>query len=543
MGGIKLKNKIIGILVCMLMIATALPVIGTMNEITAVDKLSFNISMVEEWNNTYGGTNWEIPLAGVQQIDSGYYLSGMTESYGAGSRDVWIIKTGDDGEEVWNRTFGRDHCDCGWVLFPTSDGGCISASHGRWSPSWDADGWLIKIDTDGNDEWTEKFGGSGEEYFFSFQEISDGYILTGGTESYSAGNWDLWLMKTDNYGNEIWNKTYGGTGLDAGYSIQQTSDDGFIIVGSTNSQGAGNSDIWLLKTDNEGNKNWEKVYGGAEEDRGKTVYQTVDGGYILAGNTKSFGGDGETWLIKLDSNGEEEWDTLLGGCRSVFGEVWDVWGGTASLDLTVDDGYIVTGTEKLTSNNYDIWIAKVDSNGNVEWRDSFGGSSVDEAWGVQQTADDGYIVVGATKSYGTGNYDIWLVKLGAFQNDRPNKPDKPIGKEKGKPETEYTYKSNTIDSDGDQVFYFWDWGDGNFSKWFGPYNSGDICEASYSWTAKGEYDIRVMAKDVNNGESDWSDTFTVSMPKTKPVHLNQNLLNWLFNRFPNAFTILRYIMG
>ena len=489
-----------------------------------------------EWSKTYGGTNWDIPLGGVKQTTGGYIIGGLTESYGAGSRDVWLIKTDTTGNKLWDITYGREHCDCGWIMDTTTDDGYIIGAHGRWEPDMDdTSGWLIKVDGNGNKEWDSRFGGaSGEEYFFGIQQISDGYIITGGTESYGAGDFDLWLLKTDNNGNEIWNKTYGGAELDGGYSLQQINDGGFIIIGSTDSFGAGKSDFWLIKTDSQGNKEWDKTYGGSEEDRGKTVYQTTDGGYILAGNTKSFGGNGETWVLKVDNNGNEKWNALLGGCRSVFGAMWDVWSGTTILYPTSDDGFVVIGNTKISFTNYDIWVAKIDSQGNKEWVKTFGGSNTDEAWGVEQTKDGGYIVTGATKSYGEGNYDIWLVKLTSFENERPNKPATPSGPSRGNPDQEYTFSTSTTDPDSDQLMYKWDWGDGNYSDWL------DTPEASYTWTTKANFEVRVMAQDEHGGESVWSDSLPFSTPKSRTI--TPQILQFLKNH-PNLFPILRQILS
>jgi archaellin len=182
------------------------------------------------------------------------------------------------------------------------------------------------------EQWNRTFGGTGVDFAnFSFQ-TSDGYIFVGVTYSYGAGSSDAWLIKTDSNGNEIWNRTFGGSNWDWTYSVQQTSDGGYILAGQTSSYGAGSSDAWLIKTDSNGNEVWNRTFGGSNSDWTYSVQQTSDGGYILAGATSSYGND--AWLIKTDSNGNEVWNKTFGGSN------WD-W--TYFVQQTSDGGYILAG--------------------------------------------------------------------------------------------------------------------------------------------------------------------------------------------------------
>jgi hypothetical protein len=200
-----------------------------------------------------------------------------------------------------------------------------------------------------------------------------------------------------------WEKTFGGTKSDWGYSVQQTRDGGYIIVGWTESFGAGGLDVYLIKVDANGNMQWSKTFGGG--DGGSSVQQTRDGGYIIVGWTRSFGaGLADVYLIKVDANGNMQWSKTF-GCRG------DDRG--YSVQQTSDGGYIIVGyTESYGAGGEDVYLIKVDANGNMQWSKTFGGSGDDGGSSVQQTSDGGYIIVGWTRSFGAGWYDVYLIKLG-----------------------------------------------------------------------------------------------------------------------------------
>ena len=298
---------------------------------------------------------------------------------------------------VWNRTFGGTGPDQAGSVQQTLDGGYILAGLRR-SYSGVDDGWLIKTDRNGSEQWNKTFGGTSWDQFWSVQQTLDGgYILAGLTDSYGAGSYDGWLVKADASGNEQWNRTFGGTGEDRTMSVQQTSDGGYILAGSTTSYGAGSYDGWLIKTDRNGSEQWNKTFGGTNWDMFWSVQQTLDGGYILAGETRSYSGVDNGWLVKMDANGNEQWNKTFSGNNAI------------SAQLTSDGGYIVTGS-KSEANNYDAWLGKADANGNEQWNRTFGGTLDDATRSVQQTPDGGYILAGFTASYGVGNPDGWLIK-------------------------------------------------------------------------------------------------------------------------------------
>jgi hypothetical protein len=302
----------------------------------------------------------------------------------------------------WFKTFGGSGNDEGWSVQQTSDGGFILLGRKESFGAGGFDVWLIKTDADGNKLWEKTFGGRYSEWSSSVRQTSDGgFIIVGDTWSFGAG--DVWLIKTDANGNEQWEKTFGGRYPDRGRSVRQTSDGGFIIVGYTESFGAGWADVWLIKTDADGNKLWDRTFGGSDWDDGWSVQQTSDGGFIIVGETTSFGaGWADVWLIKTDADGNKLWDRTFGGSD------WD-WG--FSVQQTSDGGFILVGyTESFGAGWADVWLIKTDADGNKLWDRTFGGSSYDYGYSVQQTSDGGFIIVGETTSFGAGEADVLLIK-------------------------------------------------------------------------------------------------------------------------------------
>jgi len=249
----------------------------------------------------------------------------------------------------WQKTHGGNQRTVGYSIVQTSDGGfAIAGLTDRNSPG-NGDALLLKTDANGTLQWQGSYGGTQDEYCYSVVQTSDGgYALTGSTLSFGASLYDVFFVKTDDDGNQLWQKMYGGTMSDWGHSLIQTNDGGYTIAGYTYSYGAGGSDMFLVKTDINGTVQWQKTYGGTQGEAAYSVIQTHDGGYAIAGFTNSFGvGDYDVYLVKTDSAGTKIWEKVYGGEQN--------WG--QSVVQASDGSYLVAGFDVEIG---DVYLVKTD---------------------------------------------------------------------------------------------------------------------------------------------------------------------------------------
>jgi hypothetical protein len=375
---------------------------------------SLSIHAQLTFQKTYGGTNSELAFFVQQTTDGGYIITGHTSSFGAGSYDVYLIKTNANGDTLWTKTFGGTSNDMAYSIQQTNDGGYIITGNTNSFGAGNSDVYLIKTDANGNSLWAKTFGGTGNDYGYSVQQTTGGgYIITGITYSFGAGSEDVYLIRTDANGDSLWTKTFGGIGLDEGKHVVQTSDGGYIISGLTGSFGAGSYDLYLIKTDVNGNSLWTKTLGGTGQDEGRDVRQTSDGGYIISGLTTSFGAGGsDVYLLKTDINGVLLWAKTYGGSGTDIGN---------ASQQTSDGGYIVAGTtDSSSTGKSDIYLIKTDNTGNSLWRKTFGGTNLEYVFSCQQTTDGGYIIAGHTRSFGSGFQNVYLIKTDVIGNSGCN---------------------------------------------------------------------------------------------------------------------------
>ncbi len=375
------------------------------------------------FQRTYGGTNCDRGYSVAQTSDGGYVIAGHTWSFGAGSSDVYLIRTDALGDTVWTRTCGGADTDKGYSVAQTADGGYVIAgrTHSYGAGSYDV--YLIKTDASGDTTWTRTFGGTDFDAGNSVQQTADGgYIITGETWSYGAGIADVWLIKTNANGDTMWTRTFGGPNYDRGSSVAQTADSGYVVAGFAESVGAGHIDAWLIKTNASGNTFWTRTYGGSDWDEGCSVAQAADGGYVIAGVAGLYGaGSSDVYLVKTDSSGDTRWTRTHGGAGSDYGY---------SVAQTTDGGYVIAGyTGSFGADEYDVYLIKTDSCGDTLWTRTFGGTDDDRGYSVAQTADGGYVIAGRTESFGAGGYDVWLIKTDSAGNVAVAEPEPPVVRE------------------------------------------------------------------------------------------------------------------
>jgi hypothetical protein len=387
-----------------------------MNRKNSPLKLEENCELIE-WNITIGGKGRDVAYALEKTIDDEYILIGETSSFDqGGGTDLWLVKFDMNGNEIWNKSYGGKRSDFGFGGQQINDEGYILIGGTRSYGQGDQDVWLIRTDVNGNELWNMTYGGEDMDHGISVQQTSDnGFILVGGTKSYGDGPNDYWIIKTNEIGELQWEKTYGTHGYDWGYDIQKTNDGSFIFTGGTDTSLEGEHilDIGLVKISEDGIIEWDKTYNKLKSgwywDEGYGVESTSDGGYVIAGVAHAKGwsesGEGDAWIIKTDDNGNKEWDILIGGskCDSF-----------STVKQTLDGGYIVSGwTYSYGAGDCDIWLAKFDSQGKELWDITLGGEEYE--WSmfhtVQEALDNSYIVMGETKSFGPGGSDVFIVKV------------------------------------------------------------------------------------------------------------------------------------
>ena len=416
------------------------------------------------WEKTFGGSGKETvysiaPVAGDFLV-SGYSSSinsGTKTSTNFGDNDFWLMKIDGNGNKLWEQTYGGSSKDYALQVMPLNDGNTLLAGYSSSSISgnktnesvnYSYDYWVVKVNSSGTKLWDKVYGGDQSEALYDAVSTSDGgFVLSGISYSSPSGNKtspkfggeDFWLVKIDANGNKLWDASYGGTADDRPEMVLQTPDSGYLIGGyslsgisgnkTTSSFGpSGTPDYWLVKVDANGNKLWDKTFGGSGNDLGQSLVATSDGAYIFGGYSSSLQngtktatnyGNYDAWLIKMDSFGNEIWQKTYGGSSNEFSLkrlIADTQGG-AIVVAASDSG--ISGNKSIQNfSNFDYWVFRIDAAGNKLWEQEIGGSGADTPMEIVATKS-GYLIGGMSDSGVSGNkmtaaygdLDVWLVHL------------------------------------------------------------------------------------------------------------------------------------
>lgn len=357
----------------------------------------------EEWSKDIGEGDTEHFKAIKETSDGGFIVVGYVESWTTDDRAVYLVKTDSLGEVEWSQTYGDSKDDEGYDVVQTSDGGYLVAGGTKSYGAGLVDLWLIKTDSAGETLWEQVLGGVKNDVANSLIVLENGECLVvGNTASYGAGSSDAWLIKTSSDGEVLWNITLGGSSFDNGREIILSSDSSYLIVGETSSYGSGWNDVWLMKIDPDGAVSWNKTYGGSMNDVGKSMRETDDG-YIMAGTSESFGDNLlEGYIVKVDSEGELEWEETYGGTSDDYLE---------SIEIFPDTGYLGVGyTFSSGAGESDVWLFSISPSGDSIDETFYGGALHDRMYKVIPTSDDGYILAGFTWSFGSSG-NGYLIKI------------------------------------------------------------------------------------------------------------------------------------
>lgn len=351
------------------------------------------------WTRTYGGSYIEVAMSVQPTITGGYIFAGW--KYAVGNYDIWFVATDADGDTLWTKTYGQVGVDVACCVQKTFDGGYILVGD-RGAVRGTVDVWLLKTDENGDTLWTKTYGGSNDDEGFWVQQTPDtGYVIYARTLSFGAPNIpSVWLLRTNAVGDTLWSKTYGVFRGPTGQK-DVILPDGYMLPYNVHVNN--HLDFGLLRVNALGDTLWSKTYGWSGEDYIYACTKTDDGGYIAVGATDLTDPDEDVLLVRFAANGDTLWTRTFGGPNQ---------DGAHSVHQVFDGGYILGGwTYSFGAGGYDFWFLRTDTDGNMVWQTAWGGTANDFCYEVQVCADSSYILTGETYSFGNSD-QAWLIKTG-----------------------------------------------------------------------------------------------------------------------------------
>jgi len=362
------------------------------------------------WTKTLGGTGVDFGYSAQQTSDGGYIQIGRMDR-GSSNMDAWLIKTYDNGDTLWTKTFGAGYIDELYMVKQTSDGGYILCGMSTMF-GMAGEGWLLKTDANGSQVWSHGFhpaGGTSADwdYFYDVLELPGGGFVIIGTAAISTGlTHQGWIVKVNSSGNEVWNKNYGADYWERLYSLQETADGGFIAVGDKHVTYGDTTahDGWLVKFDSQGELAWEKTFGSSAIDIFRSVKQTSDGGYIIVGERELYWSSGyRGWMLRTDGSGNEVWNKSYG------------IGGLLSLEQTSNGNFIAAGTSPSAQTGSDGWIIKFDIDGNILWENIVPVTGQDDIFQSVRQSSDGSFILSGYSDWNGSTAKVTLMKIASDQ--------------------------------------------------------------------------------------------------------------------------------
>lgn len=367
---------------------------------------SFLLTAQDNFNHSYGGSGRDIAYSMCETSDQGILVLGLTTSFGSG-KDMYLLKIDKNGNTVWSRTYGGKKVDSGIKIKKTSDGNYIIIGNTTSFGAKRRDLYLIKINEDGEEIWSHAYGGDLNEFGLDVSETKDGgYILVGETNSFDVLDHDIYMVKVDSKGTLEWSKTMGADSIEFASSVLPV-EDGYIIGGETNSIGAGGWDVMMVKTDLEGEVVWTKVYGGQKDEHLNEIIQDDFGHFVFIGSTLSFGDGGRDIFYGLT---DPEGNVVR---LKTLGEKGDEE--PQSVRKVGDDGYVIVGFSNSFNDGLtgqDAYVIRMNKRFKMRWSKTFGGALNDLGFALSSHSSGNFVIAGESVSFSArDDKDIFTVSI------------------------------------------------------------------------------------------------------------------------------------
>ncbi len=397
---VKKYSTIIKIITTIVFLILIFYVMNSKPKLTKESEVYFKEVKFDTIGGKFAETGWNISKTSENNI----LIIGDTMSFGHRAKDIYLVKTDLTGDLIYTRTYGDTGNDIGLTLIEIEKGYMLAGATNSYG-NGDYDAYVIYIDNDGEKIWDNTYGGTNHDFAYSIIKDNDSFVLAGYSSSFNdSKNSDGYILRINEKGKLLWQKTYGGDKWDIFYSITK-AENGYIAVGYTDSSGNGKTDFYVVKIDKNGKEIWSKTYGGIRDDRATTIIKCREGGYLIGGKSTSYIARGFGWdifLVRINEYGDLIWLRSFPASELEIGN---------SVIQEQDDGFVVTGIKKCYGIcDANAYVIRTDADGNTKWLRIFAGKGDDSVNSICKV-NNGYIIAGTTNSYGNGNSDILLMKV------------------------------------------------------------------------------------------------------------------------------------